>query len=315
MPSRRLIHGWSRTARSQTWWWASILGVMRHEPPEVHAGPSGYAELGDRRLEEPGAAARFGRGAVSPSLDDDRIGEVLVQVVDVLDPPTLRRPADGDEVEHREVLDHLAQADAAGVRAHRHAELGGEQEDGEVLVDATDPARVDLHDVDRLGLEQLLEDDPVLHVLAGRDPDRTHGVADGAVAEDVVGRRRLLDPVRARTRRSGLIQAIASATPQRWLASRAMRARSPADSRATCEPADVGLDVGADLQLEHREPVVDRLADQARHLARRRSRANRPTSCRRRVRRPRAWRCVGHVPSAARRRIARASAGVSASSM
>ena len=59
-------------------------------------------------------------------------------------------PAHRDEVEHREVLHHLAQADAAGVRAHRHAELGGEQDDGQVLVDPADPAGVDLHDVDRL---------------------------------------------------------------------------------------------------------------------------------------------------------------------
>ena len=39
------------------------------------------------------------------------------------------------------------------------------------LVHAADPARVELAEVDRLGLEQLLEDDAVLDVLAGRDPD------------------------------------------------------------------------------------------------------------------------------------------------
>ena len=60
--------------------------------------------------------------------------------------------ADRDEVEHRQVLHELAQPDPAGVRAHRHAELRGQQENGQVLVDARHPAGVDLHHVDRAGL-------------------------------------------------------------------------------------------------------------------------------------------------------------------
>ena len=112
---------------------------------------------------------------------------MLVQVVDVFDPTVLGRAAHGDEVEHGEVLDHLAQADAAGVRAHRHAELRCEQDDREVLVDTADAAGVDLHDVDRLGLEQLLEDDPVLDVLAGRDADRVHRPTNRLMPEHVVG--------------------------------------------------------------------------------------------------------------------------------
>ena len=99
---------------------------------------------------------------------------MLVQVVDVFDPTFLERAAHGDEVEHGEMLHHLAQSDTAGVRAHRHTELRGEQDDREVLVHSPDAARVDLHDVDRLSLKQLLEDDPVLDVLARRDADRTH---------------------------------------------------------------------------------------------------------------------------------------------
>ena len=91
---------------------------------------------------------------------------MLVQVVDVFDPTILECAADGDEVEHGQMLHHLAQSDAARVRAHRHTELGGEQDDREVLVHSTDAAGVDLHDVDRLSLQQLLEDHPVLHVFA-----------------------------------------------------------------------------------------------------------------------------------------------------
>ena len=94
---------------------------------------------------------------------------MLVQVVHVLDDPTVHRSADGDVVEDREVLDVLAQADAAGVRADGHAELGGQQQDGEDLVDAAEPAAVDLADADGVRLEELLEHDPVVAVLAGRD--------------------------------------------------------------------------------------------------------------------------------------------------
>ncbi len=188
---------------------------------------------------------------------------MLVQVVDVLDPPALRCSADGDEVEHRQVLHHLAQTDATGVRAHRHAELRGEQEDGEVLVDAADPAGVDLHDVDRLGLQQLLEDHPVLDVLAGGDPDRAHRVADGAVAEHVVGRGRLLDPVRIELGEPRHpVDRLTDAPP---LVGVDGDARVVAGGDAgDLQPANVGLDVGADLQLQHREAVGDRLADEAR---------------------------------------------------
>jgi hypothetical protein len=56
--------------------------------------------------------------------------EVLVQVVDPLEPTPLGRAGERGEVEHRQVLDDLAQADAAGVRADRHAELRGRQQVG-----------------------------------------------------------------------------------------------------------------------------------------------------------------------------------------
>ena len=107
-----------------------------------------------------------------------------------------QRADTAQEVEHREVLHVLAQADAAGVRADGHLELGGEEEDGEHLVDAAEPAAVDLRNVDRVGLEELLEHHPVVAVLAGRDPDRPHRLGDTSVPEDVVGARRLLDPPR-----------------------------------------------------------------------------------------------------------------------
>src|SRR4051794_10125256 len=77
-------------------------------------------EPGDAGGEHPGAGAGAGRCDVTAVADPDRIGEVLVQVVDVLDVAAVRGSAHRDEVEHGQVLDQFAQPDAAGVRAHGH---------------------------------------------------------------------------------------------------------------------------------------------------------------------------------------------------
>ena len=94
---------------------------------------------------------------------------MLVEVVDVLDHPPLERAAHADVVDDREVLDELAQSHAARVRTDGDAELGRHEEHGNDLVHAAEPARVDLADGDRLGLQELLEHDPVVDVLAGGD--------------------------------------------------------------------------------------------------------------------------------------------------
>ncbi len=91
----------------------------------------------------------------------------------------------------------LAQAHAPGMGHHGHAEAVGEQLHREHLVDAGQPAGIDLGVSDRVGLEQLLEHDPVLDVLSRGDPDRRHATRDRGVAQDVVGARGLLDPHRA----------------------------------------------------------------------------------------------------------------------
>ena len=51
-----------------------------------------------------------------------------MQVVDPFDDAILGGPADGDVVEHREVLDVLTEADPARVRTDRDPELGGQQD-------------------------------------------------------------------------------------------------------------------------------------------------------------------------------------------
>ena len=113
--------------------------------------------------------------------------EVLVQMIDVLDHPAVHRSTHREVVEDRQVLDHLAQPDATRVRADGHAELGRQQQDRHVVVDAADARGVELEDVDRLGLEQLLEQHRVLAVLPGGHPDRRHRGPHAAVPEDVVG--------------------------------------------------------------------------------------------------------------------------------
>ena len=184
---------------------------------------------------------------------------MLVEVVDVLDHAPVHRARHGDVVEHREVLHRLAQADAAGVRAHGHAELRGEQQVGDVLVDAADPGGVDLHDVHAARLEQLLEHDAVLHVLAGRDAHRGDAPRDGGVPEDVVGAGRLLDP-----RGLELGERVHPRDGVRHVPAlvRVDGDREAGSDRATCdaEPAPVVVEVGPDLELDLREPVGHGLA-------------------------------------------------------
>src|SRR5207249_5896310 len=80
-----------------------------------------------RRLFDCDAVARFHRRHVPSAPDDDRIIEVFVKMIDVLDDAAVHRGGDGDVVEHREMLDVFTQADAAGVRTHWHAELRCQQ--------------------------------------------------------------------------------------------------------------------------------------------------------------------------------------------
>ena len=165
--------------------------LVGHRPVEVADVRGPVAELIHGSYLGPRAGGRGRQIAAAANLD--RSDEVLVQMVDELDDAAVHGSGDRHEVEHRQVLHGLAQADAARVRAHGHAELVGEQEDRHVLVDAGDAGRVDLQDLQRLRLEELLEHDAVGHVLAGRDRHRD-AAGDRGVTEHVVGVRGLLDP-------------------------------------------------------------------------------------------------------------------------
>src|SRR4051794_4893109 len=87
-----------------------------HFAPHVPGGKRVAAQA--VRLHLRAVAGTRGRD-VAAGADDDRVDEVLVEVVDVLDHPAVELAADGDVVEDGEVLDELAQADSTGVRADR----------------------------------------------------------------------------------------------------------------------------------------------------------------------------------------------------
>ena len=112
---------------------------------------------------------------------------MFVQVIHVLDPAPIPRPAHRDEVEHRQVLDELTQSDSAGVWADRHTELRGQQQVRDVLVDSADSTSVDLQHVNGLALQELLNQHAVLGVLTRGDEHRVYGCADPRVAGHVKG--------------------------------------------------------------------------------------------------------------------------------
>jgi hypothetical protein len=87
------------------------------------------------------------------TVDHGRVDEVLMEMVDVLDHPSFHRATDGDVVEHRQVLCVLAEADTTGMRTDGDAELGGQQQDSQNLVDTPQSAGVQLAEPDGIGLE------------------------------------------------------------------------------------------------------------------------------------------------------------------
>ena len=91
--------------------------------------------------------------------------------------------------------DVLAQTHTSGVRADRDAELGRHQQNGENLAHTSEADGVDLADVDGFSLEKLLEDHPVVCVLAGRDANTIwlESISNGGMPEDIVWSRGFLD--------------------------------------------------------------------------------------------------------------------------
>ena len=111
-----------------------------------HSSPSGKRYRASDDGQDLRAVPRLRRHHVARVTDHHRVDEMLVEVVDILDHPALERAGNADVVDDREVLHELAQPDAAGVGADRHAELRRHQQDRQHLVHAAEPACVDLAD-------------------------------------------------------------------------------------------------------------------------------------------------------------------------
>ncbi len=61
------------------------------------------------------AVSRCRRRHVTAVADDAGLGEVLVQVIDILGDPVVEGRGNGDVVDDREVLDVFAKTDTAGM--------------------------------------------------------------------------------------------------------------------------------------------------------------------------------------------------------
>ena len=104
-----------------------------------------------------GGIAGLGGDLIAGVPDAAGFDEVFVEVVDEFADAVFEGTADASVVDHRDVLDELAKADAAGVGADGDVELCGEEEHGEVFVHADEPAGVDLTEGNGLRLEQSLK--------------------------------------------------------------------------------------------------------------------------------------------------------------
>jgi hypothetical protein len=137
--------------------------------------------------------SRLGGSGVVTVLDDTRVEEVFVQVVDVLEHTELT--TDDNVIDGAQVLCVLGKTDTTRVRNDRYTELLRDEENGKDLVDTSHAASIDLADINGTLLQELLEDDTVLAHLTSSDTNavRLECLADSLVAEDIVGAGRLLD--------------------------------------------------------------------------------------------------------------------------
>src|SRR6202050_4433875 len=101
-------------------------------------------------------------------------------------------------IEENQVLMQLPHV--ANVRHHGKIEDPGQQTDGKEFADPRDPGAIDLDKRQRMGLEEVLEQDTVCDVLSGSDIDGAHRTGYFHVSLDVVRVGRLFDPVRAELR-------------------------------------------------------------------------------------------------------------------
>lgn len=116
-----------------------------------------------------------------------------MQMIDVLQNTELATNA--DIVDGTQMLRIFRETHTTAMGYNWDVEFLRHKEHGKDLVDAAHSTSVDLADVDGAGCEELLEDDAVLAHFSSCDADavRAESVADGFVAEDVVGGGGLFD--------------------------------------------------------------------------------------------------------------------------
>src|SRR3954467_12201917 len=82
------------------------------------------------------------------------------------------------------------------MRTNRDLKFGSHQKNGEDFVYSAQAAAVNLAKIKRSRLQELLEQDPVLAVLSGRDPNGSNAAADGRMPQHIIWARGLFDPPR-----------------------------------------------------------------------------------------------------------------------
>src|SRR5207245_2306206 len=133
------------------------------------------------------------------------------------------------------------------------------------LVHASQPARVELAEPDGVGLEELLEDDAVLTVFAGSYFDRCDRARDGGVAQDVVEARQLLHPIGIDRDELLQVRDCLFYIPDLVCIHHQATVR-PNLLAHDARPAQVVLDLLADLQLQVGPAASDSLATQRPQL-------------------------------------------------
>lgn len=188
----------------------------------------------------------------------------------------------------------LAESYAACMRADRDAKLSCHEQDAQDFAHSRQTARVNLADVDRLRLHQLLEHHPVVRVLSRRDTDteRAERLAHSSMAQNIIRRRRFL--YKPRTQRFSELRHIldclrdvpdlvgvnhehtagrACVLACECRAVRVARGESRREVRGVVDygaddfsAPNVGGDVGADLHFEVVEALRDGLFGESRYF-------------------------------------------------
>src|SRR5262249_17936869 len=126
--------------------------------------------------------------------------EMLVQMVSEFCHAALETAADADIVNQRQVLGVLAETETARVRADRNLELRRQSKNRQRFAESAQATVVELAEIDRIGLHQLLEDDAVGAMFAGRHTDWMNRAANGGVSENIVGAGWFFNPQRTELR-------------------------------------------------------------------------------------------------------------------